>query len=40
MDVGNIKLAGDSTEIRENSLLMQFLEAGDFLFGFGPLNII
>lgn len=39
MDVGNFILAGDSIEIKESSLLMQFLAAGDVLFGFGPLNI-
>lgn len=40
MDVGNFILAGDSIEIRESSLLMQFLAAGDVFFGLGPLNII
>lgn len=40
MDVGNFILAGDSIEIRESSLLMQFLAAGDVCFGFGSLNII
>lgn len=40
MDVGNFILAGDSIEIRETSLLMQFLAAGDVLFGSGPSNII
>lgn len=40
IDVGNFILAGDSIEIRESSFLMQFLAAGDVLFGFGPLNII
>lgn len=32
MDVGNFILAGDSIEIRESSLLMQFLAAGDVFF--------